>query len=396
MKLSEYINIFFGMILLLAILNLVKNRPLSKLLSVVFLVHTGLNIYRFNLIGLYSDEKYYYNLAILISENFNNTQYLLSNVPWSKSSLSLVSSLVFYFLGPNPIYPLVINSFVTSLLLSILVVIRQKYNKDYSLYLSDLVILLLPQFLFFTFGIFREPFSYLGIALSLLSLQYLKSQDYSKGFISLIASSLLLLLTRIELISVNLIILLFFIVLSQKSYLKTRSKLLASLLSLSTFSFLIFTFARDRYPNGISFVSLIEGNLSINNELGVIGNNWSFNSSFVGLMINTFRSIFGPPYGEWGEQTLKWAIVSFEGFFLFLVLSLLIAKSLANKFFAKTFLLNLLPFFPFILLISLILSNYGLNLRLKSHLLIPISVLCSIALYDFRSHFTKLGKKLKG
>jgi hypothetical protein len=44
----------------------------------------------------------------------------------------------------------------------------------------------------------------------------------------------------------------------------------------------------------------------------------------------------------------------------------------------------------------LILSNYGLNLRLKSHLLIPVSVLCSIALYDFRSHFTKLVKKLKG
>jgi hypothetical protein len=396
MKLSEYIDIFFGMILLLAILNLVKNRPLSRLLSLVFLMHAGLNIYRFNLIGLYSDEKYYYKLAILIYENFNNPQYLLSTVQWSKSSISLVSSLVFYFLGPNPIYPLVINSFVTSLLLLILVVIRQKYYKDYTLYLSDLVILLLPQLLFFTFGIFREPFSYLGIALSLLCLQYLRSQDYLKGFIFLIASTLLLLTTRIELISVNLMILIFFIVLFQKSHFKRRRKLLLSFLSLSTFAFLIFPFARDRYLNEISFVSLIEGNMSINNELGVLGNNWRFNSSFVGLMINTFRSIFGPPYSEWGDQTLKWAIVSFEGFFLFLVLSLLIAKSLANKFFAKTFLLNLLPFFPFILLISLILSNYGLNLRLKSHLLIPVSVLCSIALYDFRSHFTKLVKKLKG
>jgi hypothetical protein len=119
-----------------------------------------------------------------------------------------------------------------------------------------------------------------------------------------------------------------------------------------------------------AFDKLIKFNSESSQSTANLGASWSVNTNPIKFIYNLNRSLWGPPIWEW--RNLPMIIFGIEGLLILILLVNIIISYHINKKFRKVFFILLSAILPLWIVSSVILSNYGINSRVRAHYLLFI------------------------
>lgn len=348
----------------------------------LFSVTLTLGIIKYIKFGLYIDEISYFKDSISSMAYFSELEVEKTKLADSKSLFSTINSQFFEFFGIYPILGMLLNSF----LISMLPIINVKIIKSTQLKIKANFVgwftALMPPYIFFTPWFLRESLVVFFLSLSMLAAYNFFIHKIILSLVLFTVSASGLYFSRGQLFYI--VILLFILTLSTMNFSKISNHKKSSLFFLTIpLTFMSYIFLKDRlyFLDKVYLSGLIYGNGKKNLNTYVEFSSPEFNLSLIGFFINLVRSIFGPLFFEW--KNLQLIIIGIDGLFYLILFTFILIYIKRSKFEIKYLIVSAIPIAFLVLFSALTLANYGLQMRIRLHLLPFLLPLFILSLNDY-------------
>ena len=373
-------------ILILYVIIIKKTKTLPQVL-ILFIIQVIISQLVYALFGLVEDEKTYHATGLELMNSLNAVEgYQNFGVGPGKQSFTYILGTIYFWFGPYPIVGMLVNALIMSSIPPILVMACNNLGLSKIANLTSWIFVFMPSLVFWAPGLRRESLAFAIIALSILAVSLAYKSKFTLSFLLILILIYAIQTTRQPLFLVLLPGLLVSFLLQPKA--NSLKNLLEGKDKITNFfiiNFLIVLHSIFLYVAILSRSSMINGYLKeVSNpkfSTSVIGSSWETNSSFLGYLYNTFRAFSGPPVWEW--NSISMLIFGIEGITYFLICITVIWSFIKFKNYRKQIIVLLACSIPLLLLSSLVLANYGINSRVRTHYLIPLLPIFALFLKDF-------------
>ncbi len=360
-----------------------KNDVLLQSVSSFFIQITLASIffYRF---GLYEDALLYDSIGTDIAGDWSRLIPIEFEGFNKRNQLPLTFISLFYlFFGPYPLLPILFNCFLVALIPALISSACHNFGLTKSAKIAAWMAILIPSITLNGPWLRKEAQTFFLISILILAMSYLYKNQIIRGLLIGTVVIYLFSIIRSQLMIVGIAGLSssFFLNPATISFYKIFSKNLQKRIILVIFlgssliisPILLYIYRIQGFRSSSGFDNLLKFNSDSIQATANLGASWSVNTNPIMFIYNLFRTLGGPPIWEW--RNLSMVIFGLEGLFV-LTLSFHAAISFYfNKKFRKVFLILFITLLPLWMSSTLMLSNYGLNSRVRAHyllFLIPI------------------------
>jgi hypothetical protein len=368
-----YLLIFFSLLFLAGLFINYKTQTVRHGIILFFSVLT-LSVIKYSFFGLQDDERTYHLYAMTYKSQISDLpSFFNTSFSDGKELYIILLGFLYWLFLSDPYLGFLINSFFFMTLPSILYKTFINFKLPVKPNVTLCLLIFSPIFLW-SLGLSREPIAFFLIVLYLYCLSLLYNNNLRHSLIIFVP--LMLVVTNFR--SLLFPFLLFgFAIFIVNYFLKDLSLLLKQTLVLPAILALIILTLVSILFILIYIYRFIKLNFSgVINELAnptftlyVERSSSDFNFSLYGFVYNLPRSMFGPYITEFNNPALVFFAIEglYYGFIFSLVLLFLFYSN--NRQLSYLFLLSIIPF---ILMNNFYITNYGLNSRIKAHILLMI------------------------
>jgi hypothetical protein len=337
--------------------------------------------YRF---GLYEDALLYSSIGTDIAGYWSRLIPIEFEGFNKRNQLPLTSISLFYlFFGPYPLLPILFNCFLVALIPALIASACRNFGLMKSAKIAAWFVILIPSITLNGPWLRKEAQAFFLISVLILAMSYLYKNQIIRGLLIGIVVIYLFSIIRSQLMIVGIVGLFssFFLNPATISFYRIFSKKLQKRIILVIFAcssliispILLYFYRIQGFRNSSGFDKLLKSNSDFSQATANIGASWSVNTNPIIFIYNLFRTLWGPPIWEW--RNLSMVIFGLEGLFVLMISFHGFISYYFNKKFRKVFLILFIAIMPLWIPSSLMLSNYGLNSRIRAHyllFLIPI------------------------
>jgi hypothetical protein len=356
-----------------------KNGVLLQCVTSYFIQITLASVffYRF---GLYEDASLYSSIATDIAGQWSRLNLFEFEGFNKRNQLPLtIFSLFYLFFGPYPLLPILFNCFLVALIPAVLASACRNFGLTGSAKIAAWLVILIPSITLNGPWLKKEALAFFLISILILAMSYLYKNQIMRGlFIAIIIISLFS-ITRSQLVIFSMG-LLFSLLLNPtvislyKSFASNLQKrvLLFSFIGSSTIisPFVLYFYSIQGFKNFNAFDKLIKFNSDSSQATANLGASLSVNTNPIKFIYNLNMSLWGPPIWEW--RNLPMIIFGLEGLLILVILVNIIFSYHINIKFRKVFFILLSAVLPLWIISTVMLSNYGINSRVRAHYLLFI------------------------
>lgn len=356
-----------------------KNGVLLQCVTSYFIQITLASVffYRF---GLYEDASLYSSIATDIAGQWSRLNLVEFEGFNKRNQLPLtIFSLFYLFFGPYPLLPILFNCFLMALIPAVLASACRNFGLTRSAKIAAWLVILIPSITLNGPWLRKEALAFFLISIFILAMSYLYKNQIMRGlFIAIIIISLFS-ITRSQLVVFS-IGLLFSLLLNPtvislyKSFTSNLQKRVLLFIFIGGSSiispFVLYFYNIQGFKTLNAFDKLIKFNSDSSQATANLGASLSVNTNPIKFIYNLNRSLWGPPIWEW--RNLPMIIFGLEGLLILVILLNIIFSYHINKKFRKVFFILLSALLPLWIISTVMLSNYGLNSRVRAHYLLFI------------------------
>lgn len=365
-----FILIFF---LIVFILGLKINHKSGTLPQGVFLFIFvfGLSTLKFSITGLQVDELTYQAYAIIYSNNLDTTlRSFNTSISDGKELYIIILGFLYWVFTPEPYLGFLVNSFFIMLMPAILQNTFINFRIESRPNLITVILLFSPIFIW-SIGLTRESISFFLIAVYLYVLSLIYKEKILVAFLIFILLLLVVINFRsllLPFLLLGFLIFIFNFLLSKSSIiLQLKNKLYLKLISLAlVVTLVIFAIKFIAQYIQSNFSGAISELASPSFRSYAEYSSSTFNFTFNGYFYNLFRSVIGPYFIEFNNPII--ILFALEGLYYFSILVLFIFY-LFHINYKRLFFLFFISILPFLIINNFYFTNYGLNSRVKAHML---------------------------
>lgn len=367
-----YLLLFFSIVFLTGFLINYKTQTVQHGVILFFSVLI-LSVIKYSIFGLQNDESTYHFYAIMYKSQINDfSSFFNTSFPDGKGLYIILLGFLYWIFSSDPYLGFLMNSFLFMTLPRIFYETFVNFKLPVRPNLILCLLIFSPIFVW-SIGLSKEPIAFFLITLYLycLSLVYRKNIFHSLlvfAPLMLMVINFRSLLLPFLLFGFAVFIFNYFIkdssIFSKKFSLLAILSLVFSTLLTSIFVIIhIYRFIKSNFSGSIDELANPTFNLYVERSSS------DFNFSLYGFVFNLPRSMFGPYITEFNNPALVFFAIEglFYGFIFSLVSLFLFYSNIRQLGY-----LFLLSIVPFILVNNFYLTNYGLNSRIKAHILLMI------------------------
>lgn len=291
-----------------------------------------------------------------------------------------IISLFYLFFGPYPLLPILFNCFLVALIPAVIASACRNFGLTGSAQIAAWLVILIPSITLNGPWLRKEAQAFFLISILILAMSYLYKNQIIRGLLIGIVVIYLFSIIRSQLMTVGIVGLFssFFLNPATISFYKIFSKKLQKRIILVIFvgsslffsAFILYFYSIQGFRNSSGFDNLLKFNSDSIQATANLGASWSVNTNPITFIYNLFRTLWGPPIWEW--RNLSMIIFGLEGLLILILSMIIIFSYYINKKFRKVFLILLSAILPMWIASSVLLSNYGLNSRIRAHYLLFI------------------------
>ena len=403
MIMSDLLTASLGGIFLLTLYSFVimaigyKNEVLIQSVT-SFLIQLALALIFFHRFGLFEDAALYSSIGTEIAGNWARFIPIEFEGFLKPNQLPLTVISVFYlYLGPYPLLPILFNCFLMALIPAVLASACRNFGLLKSAKIAAWIVIFIPSITLNGPWLRKEAQAFFLISILILAMSYLYKNQIIRGLLIGIVIIYLFSIIRSQLIIVGICGLFSSLLLNQiniskyKSFSRNLQKGLL-IVSFAGSSIIItpvlFYFYRIQgFKNSSGFDSLLKFNSDSSQATANLGASWSDNTNPITFSYNLFRSFWGPPIWEW--RNLSMIIFGLEGLFVLIFTFHAIIAFYFNIKVRKVFLILFIASMPLLLSSALMLSNYGLNSRVRAHYLLFLIPMVAVYFGELNGHAVK-------
>jgi len=356
-----------------------KNGVLLQCVTSYFIQITLASVffYRF---GLYEDASLYSSIATDIAGQWSRLNLFEFEGFNKRNQLPLtIFSLFYLFFGPYPLLPILFNCFLVALIPAVLASACRNFGLTGSAKIAAWLVILIPSITLNGPWLKKEALAFFLISILILAMSYLYKNQIMRGlFIAIIIISLFS-ITRSQLVVLS-IGLLFSLLLNPtvislyKSFTSNLQKRVLLFIFIGGSSiispFVIYFYNIQGFKTLNAFDKLIKFNSDSSQATANLGASLSVNTNPIKFIYNLNMSLWGPPIWEW--RNLPMIIFGLEGLLILVILVNIIFSYHINIKFRKVFFILLSAVLPLWIISTVMLSNYGINSRVRAHYLLFI------------------------
>jgi hypothetical protein len=355
-----------------------KNEVLPQTI-ILFFIQLTLALVFFYRFGLFEDAKLYSTFGKNISETWSKGFFFKFDGFFKRNQIPLSIIGAFYTIfGQYPLLPILLNCFIFSMTPALIASACRNFGLVDSAKTAAWFMIFFPSITLNVPWLRKEAQVFFLISALILAMSFMYKNQITKGLILGISLLYAFSIIRSQFIIVCLIGLWFSYFLNPKvtniyrSFsIELRRKIIASIMFFSMLiliPILLFVIRIQGFRDSTALDNLIKYNSSPNQSTSIAGASLEGNSNLIMFIYNMFRSLWGPPIWEW--RNLSMTIFGLEGF-LILVFSFFVAMSYyLNYYHRRVFLILLATTLPLVIYSTVMLANYGLNSRLRAHIVI--------------------------
>jgi hypothetical protein len=360
-----------------------KNDVLIQSLTSFFIqvILASIFFYRF---GLYEDAFLYSSRGTDIAGYWSRLIPIEFEGFNKRNQLPLTFISLFYlFFGPYPLLPILFNCFLVALIPALIASACRNFGLMKSAKIAAWFVILIPSITLNGPWLRKEAQAFFLISVLILAMSYLYKNQIIRGMLIGIVVIYLFSITRSQLMIVGIggLFSSFFLNPAMISFYKIFSKKLQKRIfrvifvgsSLIISPILLYFYRIQGFRGSSGFDNLLKFNSDSSQATANLGASWSVNTDPIMFIYNLFRTLWGPPIWEW--RNLSMVIFGLEGLFVLIISFHAILSYYFNKKFKNVFLILFITLLPLWMSSTLMLSNYGLNSRVRAHyllFLIPI------------------------
>ena len=381
-----------------------KNDVLLQSVTSFFIQITLASIffYRF---GLYEDAALYSSIGTDIAQYWSRLIPIEFDGFNKRNQLPLIFISLFYlFFGPYPLLPILFNCFLVALIPAIIASACRNFGLTKSAKSAAWLVIMIPSITLNGPWLRKEAQAFFLISVLILAMSYLYKNQIIRGLLVGIVVVYLFSIIRSQLIIVGIAGLFSSVFLNPStiSFYKTFSEKLQKRIILVIFAgssliispILLYFYRIQGFRNSSGFDNLLKSNSDFSQATANIGASWSVNTNPIIFIYNLFRTLWGPPIWEW--RNLSMVIFGLEGLFVLMISFHAFISYYFNKKFRKVFLILFIALMPLWISSSLMLSNYGLNSRIRAHYLLFLIPIIAAYFGDLPGHgFNRKADNLK-
>ena len=356
-----------------------KNGVLIQSVTSYFIQITLASVffYRF---GLYEDASLYSSIGTDIAGHWSRLNPIEFEGFNKRNQLPLtIISLLYLFFGPYPLLPILFNCFLVALIPAAIASACRNFGLTGSAKIAAWLVILIPSITLNGPWLRKEAQAFFLVSILILAMSHLYKNQIMRGLLIAILIIYLISITRSQLVIFG-VGLLFSLLASPTLnglYKSFSSNLQKSILlfvfiggSLILSPIILFFYRIQAFKTFKAFDGLIKFNSDSSQATANLGASWSVNTNPVKFVYNLNRTLWGPPIWEW--RNLSMIILGLEGFLILILLVNAIFSYKINKKFRKVFFILLSAIFPLWIISTVMLSNYGINSRVRAHYLLFI------------------------
>ena len=332
--------------------------------------------YRF---GLFEDASLYSSIGTDIAGYWSRLNPIEFEGFNKRNQLPLtIISLFYLFFGPYPLLPILFNCFLVALIPAFIASACHNFGLMKSAKIAAWFVILIPSITLNGPWLRKEAQAFFLISVLILAMSYLYKNQIIRGMLIGIFVIYLFSITRSQLMIVGIggLFSSFFLNPAIISLYKIFSKKLQKRIllvgfvgsSLIILPIILYFYSIQGFRNSSGFDNLLKFNSDSSQATANLGASWSVNTNPITFIYNLFRTLWGPPIWEW--RNLSMVIFGLEGLFVLIISFHAIISYYFNKKFRKVFLILFITLMPLWISSSLMLSNYGLNSRVRAHYLL--------------------------
>ena len=381
-----------------------KNDVLLQSVTSFFIQITLASIffYRF---GLYEDAALYSSIGTDIAQYWSRLIPIEFDGFNKRNQLPLIFISLFYlFFGPYPLLPILFNCFLVALIPAIIASACRNFGLTKSAKSAAWLVIMIPSITLNGPWLRKEAQAFFLISVLILAMSYLYKNQIIRGLLVGIVVVYLFSMIRSQLMIVGIAGLFssvylnpatisFYKIFSEKSK-KGIFLVIFAGSSLIISPILLYFYRIQGFRNSSGFDNLLKSNSDFSQATANIGASWSVNTNPITFIYNLFRTLWGPPIWEW--RNLSMVIFGLEGLFVLMISFHAFISYYFNKKFRKVFLILFIALMPLWISSSLMLSNYGLNSRIRAHYLLFLIPIIAAYFGDLPGHgFNRKADNLK-
>jgi hypothetical protein len=349
----------------------------------------------YSVFGLVEDEVTYNASALSLVEAWSSgASDVYVGVGVGKESFTYILGFSYLMLGASPLPGLALNSCAMAFIPAIVSSSCTNLAMPRAASVASWLAALAPPLVLWAPGLRRESISFLLLGLTLLAMSLVFKGRFLSGMTLAVVVTAALSSTRSQLVVVSVAGIVASLVLSPDTRrtvgrasnperTSVRRPIIGALISFALVGIAFVTFNLQRFIPSSSLNGYITELSGIEQNTRNVGASWETNSNPVMFAYNFFRMLWGPPMWEW--RSMSMIAIGVDGLF-YLAMTLLIVLAFRNlPRYRRQFVVLLASISPLLLSSTLLLSNYGLNSRIRAHCVIFVIPIVAAYLSERKS-----------